>query len=298
MNENVVPSVSVIIPTLNPGPRVTTLLERVAAQSQRPDEIIVVDSASTDGTPELVRSFADGHPDINVTLFSIERKDFDHGGTRDMALRRSCGDFVLFLTHDALPEDETYIQEVLAPFADEHVAMVSGRQIARSDARPSEKLVREFNYPATSNMRSTSDIARMGIKAFFATDVCSAYRRTAYLEVGGFEHPVSTNEDMFIAAAFLHAGWKVAYAADARVIHSHNLTLKQQYRRNYLMAKELEQHKALLNGVEVTSEGLALVRYVLSGLLRHGHIASAIYFCLDCAARLFGNRFGAKAGQA
>lgn len=290
-------TISVIIPTLNPGERISALLERVATQTRKPDEIIVVDSASADGTPKHVTEFAQSHPEAHVRLLPIERKDFDHGGTRDMALRESHGDFMLFLTHDAMPEDDTYIERLLAPFQDEQVAMVTGRQIARPDARPSEKLVREFNYPAASHVRSAADIEHMGIKAFFASDVCSAYRRTAYLEVGGFEHPLSTNEDMFIAAAFLHAGWKIAYAADAHVVHSHNFTLKQQYRRNYLMGREIEQHKELLHGAAVTGEGMALVRSVMAGLLSHGHIASAIYFCFDCAARLLGNREGSRAGK-
>lgn len=293
--EGGIPTVSVIIPTLNPGKRIVKLLNQVAAQTRRPNEVIVVDSASDDGTPQRVRDFAEAHPTANIEFLPIERKDFDHGGTRDMALRHSRGDFVLFLTHDAMPEDDCYIEKLLAPFKDERVTLVTGRQIARSDARLSEKFVREFNYPPTSRVRSSEDIKSMGIKAFFASDVCSAYRRTAYLAVGGFEHPLTTNEDMFIAAAFLHAGWKIAYAANARVVHSHNFTLRQQYRRNYLMGREIEQHKTLLHGAAVTGEGLALVKHVMTELLRRGHFASAIYFCFDCAARLFGNRAGTKA---
>ena len=236
------------------------------------------------------------HTGQNIRFIGIERKDFDHGATRDMALRESNGDFVLFLTQDAMPANEHYIENLMKPFSDEKVALVTGRQIARPDARPAERLVREFNYPEQSHIRDASDIERLGIKAFFASDVCAAYRRSAYLAVGGFEHPIDTNEDMLIAAAFLHAGYKIAYEASAEVVHSHNFTLKQQYKRNYLMGKEIQKHAALLGGAKVAGEGMALVKYVIQGLAKGCHFCEIIRFCFDCAARLLGNRAGASDG--
>ena len=285
-----------IIPTLNPGSQIVALLDKLVAQSLPPTEIIVVDSQSDDGTPTVVNRYIDSHSDQKIRFIGIERKTFDHGATRDMVLRQSIGDFVLFLTQDAMPADEHYIENLMKPFSDEKVALVTGRQIARSDARPAERLVRELNYPKRSHVRDVSDIERLGIKAFFASDVCAAYRRSAYLAVGGFEHPIDTNEDMLIAAAFLHAGYKIAYEASAKVIHSHNFTLKQQYRRNYLMGKEIQKHEALLGGAKVAGEGMSLVKYVIRGLAKGHHFGEIVRFCFDCAARLLGNRAGAAAG--
>ena len=51
--------------------------------------------------------------------------------------------------------------------------------------------------------------------------------------------------------------------ASAEVVHSHNFTLKQQYKRNYLMGKEIQKHAALLGGAKVAGEGMALVKYVI-----------------------------------
>lgn len=103
-------NVSVIIPTLNAGTMIDDLLTSLEHQRRVPDEIIVVDSSSDDDTRDLVRR----HPEVRLIV--IDRKDFNHGGTRDMALRESSGDFVLFLTQDALPESDQYIDAVLAPF--------------------------------------------------------------------------------------------------------------------------------------------------------------------------------------
>ncbi|KAB5604862.1 glycosyltransferase family 2 protein [Bifidobacterium jacchi] len=291
--------VSLIVPTLNPGEQVITSLGQCLEQTRRPDEIIVVDSASVDNTAERVRKFAANHTGcgVDIRVISIQRKVFDHGGTRDMALRESKGDFVLFLTQDALPADTRYIENILKPFTDEHIAMVSGRQIPRSDARPSERLVRQFNYPAQSHIRSAKDIPAYGIKAFFATDVCSAYRRSAYLEVGGFEHPITTNEDMFIAAAFLYAGYSIAYDADACVVHSHNFTWKQQYNRNYAMGREIAKHQKLLHNAKMGGEGMSLVKHVATALVKQRAFGELIWFVGDCAARLLGNRAGTAAGR-
>ena len=281
--------ISVIVPTLNAGGQIDTLLTRLERQTRRPDEIIVVDSSSEDITQEMVKR----HPEVKLVV--IDRKDFNHGGTRDAMLRESIGDFVLFLTQDAMPNDDNYIAKIVAPFADDNVALVYGRQLPRKDARPAEALVRKYSYGDESMVITEADIPRLGIKAFHSTDVCAAYRRTAYLEVGGFETDVLTNEDMFIAARLLHAGWKIVYEADATVIHSHNFTFKQQYERNYIQGVEIAKHKDILGDTSLSSDGRSLVKYTLGGLLKQGPVIEAMRFTVDCGFRLIGNRNGQRA---
>lgn len=280
------PLVSVIVPTLNAGMMIDALLTRLEHQYRAPDEIIVVDSSSDDNTVAEVQR----HPEVE--LLTIDRKDFNHGGTRDYALRKSIGDFVLFLTQDALPKDEHYIDRLLAPFDDDRVALVYGRQLARRDARAAERLVRSYTYGSASFVVTRVDIPRLGIKAFRATDVCAAYRRTAYLAVGGFENDVLTNEDMFIAARFLDANWKIVYEASAEVIHSHNFTFRQQYSRNYIQGVEIEKHRDILDNAPLTGEGLSMVVYTVKHLLRQGLIPEIGRFIIDCGFRYVGNRKG------
>lgn len=278
--------ISVIIPTLNAEAMIDQLLTRLENQYRTPDEIIVIDSSSDDKTVKRVQQ----HPDVK--LLEIQRKDFNHGGSRDYALRKSSGDYVLFLTQDALPKDTYYIHDIIQPFRDEAVALVYGRQVPRSDARAAEKMVREYTYGEGSYVVTREDIPRMGIKAFRATDVCAAYRRSAYLEVGGFDNPVLTNEDMFIAARFLKANWKVVYEAEAEVIHSHNFTLMQQYKRNYIQGFEIEKHRAILGNVPLTGEGISMMTYTMKGLLKHGKVLEMGRFAIDCAFRYIGNKKG------
>lgn len=283
--------VSVIIPTLNAENELPELLERLHKQSREIDEIIVVDSESDDNTYEICKS------DVLVRFFTIERKNFDHGKTRDMALREANGNVIVFLTQDAIPADDHLIEKLIAPLSNENVAVSTGRQLAKDSATYMERLVRSFNYPPESSLRTKSDIFRLGIKAFFCSDSCAAYNKEIYLKLGGFDYPIKTNEDMFFAAKAIKNGYAVSYTADAKVFHSHNFTLKQQYKRNYIQGYEIERHKDLLCDVSQTGEGIRLVKYVSKELLKKGRFLSFFRFCFDCAARLFGSRAGRRAAQ-
>ena len=278
--------ISVVIPTLNASAEIESLLISITKQTLKPNEIIVVDSESDDETVSL----ANPHPLVRV--ISIQRDDFNHGGTRDMAFRASIGDVVLFLSQDVVIRDETYIETLIQATLQDGVACAFGRQVARADAPTYEKYVREFNYPANSSLHGADDVAKLGIKAFFLSDVCSAYRRDAYLAVGGFDHPVLTNEDMLISAKFLNAGYQIAYCSEAVVFHSHHYTWKQEYARNFLIGQVLYQYRERFSGVKAGYEGLRLVVFVLHQLLKRGAIGSCLTFCYLCSAKLLGNRKG------
>lgn len=283
--------VSVIIPTLNAEHEIEDLLAALERQSLRPMEILVVDSSSDDDTVPLVKMHE------GIRLLQIERCDFNHGATRDMALRATTGDFVCFLTQDALPASDAYLERLVTPMVgDPSIALVSGRQLPKADARRFEQLVRSFNYPDSPSVRSKSDLNKCGIKTFFASDSCSAYRRTAYLDCGGFEY-VNTNEDMLMAARFVASGLKVAYEPGAEVYHSHNLTPSQQFARNRAVGMFLESHSDDLMHASEIGEGGRLVKAVSSQLLREGNLTEFIAFGVDCCARLLGNRAGRRAAR-
>lgn len=280
--------ISVIIPTLNAGRQIEALIERLGKQSVKPDEILVVDSQSQDDT--CARAQAAG-----ARVIPILRKDFDHGGTRDLALRESCGDIVLFMTQDALPVDGDFIKNLIAPLEEAAVAAVGGRQVAYPDARPFEKAVRARNYPDMQRVWGAEDIERLGVRAFLISDVCAAYRRAAYLAVGGFDHPILTNEDMLMAERLLHAGYRLAYQGNARVYHSHRFTLAQEYRRNYIIGQTMKRYEERFEHVGEMGTGAKLAKDVLFDLVRGGHLIECFCFAANCAARLAGNRMGRRA---
>ena len=283
--------ISVIIPTLNAARWITQQLNMLLSQTVEA-EIIVVDSGSSDGTPGLVRRFAP-----RVRLLEIPPKDFDHGGTRDYTLRQSTGDYVLFFTQDAIPTDERCLEKLLAAFSSLDIAAVYGRQVARPDAPEYEKLTRQFNYPDQPRVWREADIPRYGVKAYFFSDACAAYRRDAYLAVGGFDAPILTNEDMMMAGKLLHAGYALAYTPEAAVYHSHRYTLREEYRRNKKIGLVMEQYRPRLTGAAADAEGWRMLRFVGGALAREGRIGELFDFLAHVCVRFAGNRIGKRKGK-
>ena len=148
------------------------------------------------------------------------------------------------MTQDALPKDQTRLQNLLTPLKEEpRIAAVGGRQIAFPFSARYEQLVRSYNYPPGSRVWGTEQIGLLGVRAFLLSDVFASYRKSAYLAAGGFDHPILTNEGMLMTQRLLDSGFLVAYAADACVYHSHDFTWKQQYRRNYIVGQMLQRYR-------------------------------------------------------
>ena len=285
------PAVSVIIPTLNAAGWLPGLLQSLRAQTLPPCEIIVADSGSADGTREMIAP-----SDTTVRLLPVAPGTFDHGGTRHAAFAQSRGAFVCFLTQDAVPLDNTLLAHLTAPFADETVGCVYGRQLARADASPAERLTREFNYPPVSHVYGQGDVTRLGVRAYFFSDACAAYRKTAYEAVGGFARRVPTNEDMLIASRMLQSGFHVAYSAAARVYHSHGLSLPAEFKRYFDIGAFFSLYRDQLgnSAVPLRGEGWKYVRFVTAGLIAEKRFLALFPFWLRCGVRMAGKQAGSR----
>ena len=100
-----------------------------------------------------------------------------------------------------------------------------------------------------------------------------------------------------ISARLLRGGFKVIYESDARVFHSHNLTVKEQFRRNYAVGRFLSENADELNVASEVGEGSRLVCNVANRLAAEHQFSELVRFGIDCAARLLGNRVGRAAGK-
>ena len=217
--------VSVIILTLNAGERLRFLLEALLPQTV-PLELMVVDSSSTDST----LSIAEAH---GVKIITVQRSDFDHGTTRNFGLHQTSGDIVVFLTQDVLPAGQETVERLIAPlFADELVGCAYGRQLPSPGATVFAAHSRIFNYGTTSLVKSRENGVR-GIKVPFLSNSFAAYRRKALEEIGLFKEDLISTEDTYAGARMLMAGYRIAYAADATVYHSHNYTVLEEFRRYF-----------------------------------------------------------------
>ena len=116
---------------------------------------------------------------------------------------------------------------------------------------------REFNYPKTSRLKSKEDLSKLGIKTYFCSNVCAAYQKDVYERLGGFVRKTIFNEDMILAGRMIQAGWKIYYAADAKVIHSHNYNCRQQFHRNFDLAVSQQIIRRFLKEYLLKEKGCA-----------------------------------------
>lgn len=220
--------VNVYIPTLNAGSKWAEAVRMLRSQTYPIHKTIIIDSGSTDHTLSqgLVHGFE---------ILHLDKRDFDHGGTRHMAVDKfPDADIYLFLTQDAILADELAIENLAKAFdLNPKLGMVYGRQLPHKGAKELEAHLRIFNYPAQSQVRSLEDAPQYGIKTISCSNSFAAYRRTAYWEAGGFPSGTILGEDVIIAGNMLLKGWQKAYLAEAAVYHSHDYSLKEEFKRYF-----------------------------------------------------------------
>jgi rhamnosyltransferase len=257
--------VAVIIPTCNAEKHWASLSDGLRMQGLPASQVLIVDSSSDDGTRELAK--AEGYQ-----VFRIERCDFNHGGTRKLALELvPWASLVVYLTQDAVLATADSVDLLLSAFEDREVAAAYGRQLPRRGAGPIEAHARLFNYPPQSDVRNFESRHTLGIKATFLSNSFSAYRVAELLAVGGFPSEVIMAEDAIVAGRLLLAGWKTAYVAEAQVYHSHPFTVGEEFRR-YFDIGVCHRREAWLRDRfgGAGSEGGRYVRSEFSYLANHG----------------------------
>jgi len=219
--------IAVIIPTYNASKYLSKLFKILRQQTVNINEIIIIDSSSTDNTVDIAKTYG-------AEIVIISKDEFDHGGTRTKAGKISKGDILIYLTQDALPYDEHTIENIVKPFQnDEKIGAALGRQLPYPDATPFAKHLRLFNYPDKSYLRSIEDKEKYGLKACFCSNSFAAYRRAALEEIEWFKDNLIFGEDACAGAKLLLAGYKIAYMAEAKVYHSHNYTIVQELKRYF-----------------------------------------------------------------
>ncbi len=277
--------VSILIPTLNASKNLEALLNTLNNQTVHCGELIVIDSSSDDNTVPI----AEAH---GASVMRIDRKAFDHGGTRNAAASKASGDVLVFLTQDVMPADQHFLENLVRPLEHTDVIASYGRQLARDDAVPPERFARLFNYPDMPSIKGKSDIPRLGIKTFFLSNVCSAIKRAEFEKMGRFPENVIMDEDLVFAARAIMEGYKIAYVPDAVVFHSHNYSPVQQFRRYFDIGVILGRQNWILELAAAEGEGFNYLKKELQYLYdnKKGHWIP--YALLLAAAKFSGYRLG------
>ncbi|MCI8455135.1 MAG: glycosyltransferase family 2 protein [Lachnospiraceae bacterium] len=290
MNEK---KVDVIIPVFRPGRLFFELLCRLSAQTQPVNRLLIINTGKENWPRICEEAGAYGFLPDNLAVWHVTREEFDHGATRHFGIEQSDAEFCVLMTQDALPADDRLLEKLVQALSKNPTAAVAyARQLAGPESGPIERYTRRFNYPAESLVKTKTDLGRLGIKTYFCSDVCAAYRRETYLALGGFIRRTIFNEDMIFAAKAIGAGYAVCYAADARVFHSHRYTAKEQLRRNFDLGVSQADHPEVFKGLRSEGEGLRLVRQTAVYLKSHGEARWIPRLFLQSAAKYAGYRLG------
>lgn len=254
-------TVDVIIPVYKPDYKLKELLISLQNQEYPVHKIIIINTDK--------RYFKDSEYTRinNLTVRHIEKSEFDHGGTRRQAAALSSADFMVFMTQDAIPADEKLILELMKPFSNPLVAVSYARQLPYEKSNAIEKFTRNYNYPDMDMLKTKVDIDRIGIKTFFSSDVCAAYRKNDYLNLGGFIPKAIFNEDMLFAAKVILSGKAVFYASKAKVYHSHDYGNIELLKRNFDLGVSQGEHSEFFSQIKSESEGIKLVKETASHLI-------------------------------
>ena len=261
--------IDVIIPVYKPDKNFLQLIEKLETQTVSVNRIILMNTEEKYFS-QLYYGTRFAKQYHNIDVYHLSKKEFNHGKTRRQGVKKSDADVFVMMTQDAMPQDEYLLEKLLKCLEQEDVAAAYARQLPAPDSTPVESYMRSFNYPEKSEVKSVKDMETRGIKAFFCSNVCCAYKRDIYEKLGGFIRHTIFNEDMIYAAGALKAGYRIAYAADAKVVHSHNYTCKQQLRRNFDLGVSQAEHPEIFANVPSEGEGIKSVKATAAYLKQNG----------------------------
>lgn len=282
--------VDVIIPVYRPDDKLEKLIDKLNRQTVKPDHVFFMLTMTHTAVDERTRRILIQAENNEITW--IKKEEFDHGGTRNLGAAKSEAEYILFMTQDAVPVDDELIAHLVKALQSDKTAIAYARQLPNKEAGIIERYTRKFNYPEESCIKSADDMERMGIKTFFCSNVCAAYKREIYEKMGGFVQHTIFNEDMIMASKIVRAGYEIAYVADAKVIHSHKYTYRQQFSRNFDLAVSQKQYAEMFDGVRSESEGIRLVRDTARFLISQGRWQLLPDLVLQSGFKFLGYRFG------
>lgn len=211
------PLISIVMRSFNEAWALRETLPALAAQDWQNRELIVIDSGSTDGSQDLIRAAKPEH------LIQITPQEYNPSRVMNHGMRLACSERVIFLNADATPQSSHWLRPLADTLADERVAACFGRQIPRPDCQA----VFACDYDRCFGPDRES--ARWD---HFFSMVSSGLRKDVWSQ-RGFREDLQYAEDDEYTRWCRAQGYQVCYVQESVVMHSHNYTPQQSWKRAY-----------------------------------------------------------------
>lgn len=275
--------VEIICPLYNAESYIENLHNSILKQKNVDFSVRYLLTESTDKTESILKS-------KKLNYNKIEKKDFSHSLTRELAARNSKADIIVFISQDVEPSDENWLYYLVKDIIDGSVSATYSRQITKFNNL--EKYTREKNYPKESKIVSKDDINDLGLKAFFFSDAASAIKKEVFEQLNYYDNKrLPINEDMYIAHKLITNGYKIKYCSDSIIYHSHNFKLKELYNR-YKLTGQFFKENSYLDDYGTTDSGIKLATYVFKRIMQEGRILLLFRYPFDMGARFIGMKAG------
>ncbi len=220
-------SVSIIYRSLNEekwlGESLTACRRQKLADGRRV-EIILVDSGSADRTIEIAEQGG-------CRIVHIKKSDFTFGRSLNYGCDAATGDLLVFISAHCIPSHEGWLENLIQPLCAGEAEYAYGRQVGHALTRFSEHQVFDHFY---------GEHDKIPQKELFVNNANAALLRSAWAK-RRFDETATGLEDMVFGKALTRDGGKIAYVADAPVVHIHEESLDQTKRRYYREALTLRE---------------------------------------------------------
>ncbi|NID11652.1 glycosyltransferase family 2 protein [Fibrivirga algicola] len=280
--------VSVVIPTYNASEYLPRLLLSLQQQTI-PLELIILDSESTDNTREILNL-------NNVPYTSISKSSFNHGATRNIGINLASHEIVMFLTQDAIPYDCHSLRLLYDSLVKTDCAgMAYGRQIPYPNTGIFGAAARLINYSSESIVKNKAMIPTLGITTCSSSNSFAAYKKELLLQHGGFPEHTILGEEVSVAARLILQGYSLVYCAEAKVYHSHDYSILQEFSRYFDIGVFHKQQQHVLCHYEKAESGG--YRYVINEsqyLIKQGHSLLIPVQILRVLMKYLGYKIGTK----
>lgn len=217
------PQCSIVIRAFNEEKHIGKLLDGIRHQSIKDLQIVLVDSGSSDKTVEIAKDF-------KADIIHIQPQDFTFGRSLNFGISHAKADFVVFASAHVFPVYPDWIERLVEPFEDEKVAISYGKQRGMETTQFSEHQIFQHWFPDVSTNNQSHP---------FCNNANAAIRKNLWHQ-HTYNESLPGLEDLEWAKWAFDHGYKIAYVAEAEIVHVHNESwrgISNRYRREAMAFK-------------------------------------------------------------